>query len=361
MYKAVRIIMMLLIVSLTVAVKGNATYGAALNPKVGEYITLGNIKEPIMWEVVNVKGKELTLMSYSGVTQLAFNAKEVKPCGDWNTSEVKAYLNTSFYNNFFTADEKGIILQYNPQDADKVYLPSLKELGLNTSAAINKLDKTYKEKSDLYQGEKFQKATLNMYQEESGWGSSFATRNSDNSLNRVINVSEKTTNKPQLSYDGGFMKMNIRPVIKISTDFKTDNLQFTKGSKELNGKTITLYTVDYKIKAVYVDSKLMDVGGETPKLIAGSFFVPLNLIADHFKVAIDLDLSTQGLTISKGKETIKLVLNSEQASINGKLYTLGAPIFKEQDVVYIPMKFIIEALGGEVTYKENNINIKTKK
>ncbi|MDF2878681.1 MAG: hypothetical protein K0S30_1777, partial [Clostridia bacterium] len=139
------------------------------------------------------------------------------------------------------------------------------------------------------------------------------------------------------------------------------NLQFTKGVKELNGKTITLYTVDYKIKAVYVDNKLTDVGGETPKLISGSFFVPLNLIADHFKVVIDLDISTQGLTISNGKDTIKLVLNSEQASINGKLYTLGAPVFKEQDMVYIPMKFIVQALDGEVTYEDNNINIKTKK
>lgn len=360
-YQTVRILMMLLIVCLTVAVKSNDTYGAGLNPKVGEYITLGKVKDPIIWEVVNVKGKELTLMSYSGVTQLAFNAKEVKQCGDWNTSEVKAYLNTSFYNQFFTVDEKEIILQYNPKDADRVYLPSLKELGLDSSEVINKLDKTYKEKTDLYQGEKFQKATLNMYQEGSGWGSSFATRNSDNSLGRVINVTEKKANKPQLSYDGGFMKMNIRPVIKISTDFKTENLQFTKGSKELNGKTITLYTIEYKIKSVYINNKLIDVGKETPKLIAGNFFIPLNLIADHFKVEIDLDIATQGIAISNGKDIIRLVQSSEQTSINGKLYTLGAPVFKEEDVVYIPMKFIVQALGGEVTYKDSDIYINTKK
>jgi hypothetical protein len=334
-------------------------YAASLNPKVGDYITLGNMKEPIIWEVVSSKEKVLTLMSYSSVGQIAFNTKEVKPCGDWNTSKVKEYLNTSFYENNFTADEKKIILQYNPKDDNKVYIPSLKELGLNDAKITSKLDKTYKEKSSLYQGEKFQKINLSMYQEGNGWGTSFATRNSDNSLNRVINVAQKGTNKPQLSYNAGFMKMSIRPVIKITTDFKTDNLQFTKGTKKINNKSVTLYTVDQKIQKVYVNGTLVNMGTETPKLVKDTILAPLNFIADNFKSSVDLNTYTQAITLTKNTTTIKLTINSEQVSVNGKLQTLGALVLQEGNEFYVPLKFVAEALGGEVSYKDNNLYIKT--
>ena len=58
----IQVLMMLVAVFFTMVLQGNTVYGAAFSPKAGEYITLGNIKEPIIWEVVSVKGKELTLM-----------------------------------------------------------------------------------------------------------------------------------------------------------------------------------------------------------------------------------------------------------------------------------------------------------
>jgi hypothetical protein len=359
-FQRIQIFMIIVVVFCTVVLKGNTAYGASLSPKAGDYITLGNIKEPIIWEVVSVKGKVLTLMSYSSVGEIAFNSKEVKPCGDWSTSKVKEYLNTSFYENNFTTDEKKIIMQYNPKDENKVYIPSLKELGLNDSKTTSTLDKTYKEKTNLYQGEKFQKITLNMYQKESGWGASFATRNSDNSSNRVITVEQKGTSKPKLSYSAGFMKMNVRPVIKITTDFKTDNLQFTKGTKKINNKSVTLYSVENKIQKVYVNGAEVDMGLETPKLINNAVLVPLSIIADSFKASVDLNTFTQTITLSKDLNTVKLTINSNQATVNGKLQTLEASVLQEGNVFYIPAKSVAEALGGESIYKDNQLNIKTK-
>ncbi len=358
-YQKMRVFMMLLVVFCTMVLKGNITYAATFSPKAGDYITFGKIKEPIIWEVVSVQGKELTLMSYLGIDQIAFNAKEVKPCGDWSTSKVKEYLNTTFYKNYFTDEEKKVILKYNPKDEDKIYIPSLKELGLNDSKITDKLDKTYKEKTNLYQGEKFQKITLDMYQEGKGWGTSFATRNSDNSLNRVINVAQKGTNKPQLSYNGGFMKMSVRPVMKITIDFKTDNLQFVKGTKELNDKSVTLYTINHKFQKLFINNIMVDMGEEKPKLIRGTNLVPLSIISDSFKVSVDLNMYAQEITLTKDKTIIKFTINSDQASINGKLHTVGAPVLQEGNKFYIPLKFVVEALGGEVTYKDNNLYIMT--
>lgn len=125
-----------------------------INIQVGSEILFGqyeqdniesNGKEDIEWIVLNNIGDECLLISKYVLDCVPFN-EELKNT-TWNSSYVRKWINTSFYNNAFSEEEKKHIKQsksdteYNPIDntIDKVFLLSVSEAEIYFSSDEERL------------------------------------------------------------------------------------------------------------------------------------------------------------------------------------------------------------------------------
>ncbi|WP_180270647.1 stalk domain-containing protein [Sporanaerobium hydrogeniformans] len=346
---------------------GAPVYASSINVEVGEFITLGRInKEPLWWVVVHKEKDVATLMCFSTITQMACN-KDGKEAAKWEGSQLKKYLNETFYKNNFTADERALLVKYNADDEDLVYIPSLTELGLDKDTFVKKIDSTgkniIKTNKVSYKGTAFQKVDFSLFKEDQEQGLDFALRNSDNTLSRLINVKYK--DKVSLSYTSGTMKSSIRPVIKINTQLTNDNLLFTKKEIELpkkdGTKKVKLNELKYNISKVYINSVPLDLGEATPQILEGTTYVPLKLVSEKLGAKIEMNFINQAITVTKNQTVIMVNIGSKAATINGKWMDLQAPIIIFDEVIYVPLRFIVEELGGTVNYKNGTIEIRSDK
>jgi hypothetical protein len=96
--------------------------------------------EPIKWRVLSVSNDSALLMSEKVLDTMAFDSsfQEVS----WADSDLRSWLNGTFYNTAFTAEEQSIILtstisnpgnyqagmEDDPATSDKIYCPSMEEM-----------------------------------------------------------------------------------------------------------------------------------------------------------------------------------------------------------------------------------------
>lgn len=78
---------------------------------IGEYEQDSQLpgKEKIYWDVVDVDGDTIVLVSHFVIDLKQFNMKgDINP--GWENSYIRAWLNSEFYNSAFTDQEKGLIV-----------------------------------------------------------------------------------------------------------------------------------------------------------------------------------------------------------------------------------------------------------
>lgn len=116
---------------------------------VGDPVTFGtyeqdnirsNGKEDIEWTVLDIRGRSALLLSDYGLDMHVFNDETART--NWSTCSMRSWLNSSFYNTAFSAEDKQIIETVNvdnsasqgdresvpgPNTRDKVFLLSYKE------------------------------------------------------------------------------------------------------------------------------------------------------------------------------------------------------------------------------------------
>ena len=91
-----------------------------------------NGKEPIEWEVIDVKGNKVLLVSKYGLAVQPYHNK--KEDITWETCSLRKYLNESFYKTAFNESERGFVCEVNissnhgGKTEDKVFLLSSKEV-----------------------------------------------------------------------------------------------------------------------------------------------------------------------------------------------------------------------------------------
>ncbi|WP_040951203.1 copper amine oxidase N-terminal domain-containing protein [Gorillibacterium massiliense] len=104
--------------------------------------------------------------------------------------------------------------------------------------------------------------------------------------------------------------------------------------------------VKVKIDGVLLNAEAYSVKGRT--------MVPLRAIFERLGAEIKWNAEAQMVTAVKGQTTIKLVIGKATATINNKSVTLDVPPMLIKERTFVPLRFVSEALGGEVSYDAPN-------
>lgn len=87
-----------------------------------------------------------------------------------------------------------------------------------------------------------------------------------------------------------------------------------------------------------------------PQIIQGRTMVPFRALAEQLGAEVKWDDALKQVTVIKGNSTVKLIIGSKQADLNGTAITLDSEpvIIKEHTLV--PLRFIGESLGVWVSW-----------
>lgn len=103
-----------------------------------------------------------------------------------------------------------------------------------------------------------------------------------------------------------------------------------------------------------------------PYIENGVTMVPMRSIFEALGAEIYYDAETKTIRASKGNTVVELVTGSKYALINGESKVLSAPVVNKNGSTMVPLRFVSEALGAEVSWdaetktitinSENNID-----
>ena len=89
----------------------------------------------------------------------------------------------------------------------------------------------------------------------------------------------------------------------------------------------------------------------TPRIVDNRLLVPLRSIFETIGSTIKWDQAVQTATITRHNMAIVLPVNSNQATVNGKLQELEVPAQTVEQRLLIPLRFVAETLGGIVGWE----------
>lgn len=90
-----------------------------------------------------------------------------------------------------------------------------------------------------------------------------------------------------------------------------------------------------------------------PFLLEGRVLVPLRLVGENLGLEVNWDGGREMVTLNRpGLPEVKLVVGEKAAAIGGRAVSLEvAPVIR-QGRVYVPLRFVTEAMGAEVNWSE---------
>lgn len=101
---------------------------------------------------------------------------------------------------------------------------------------------------------------------------------------------------------------------------------------------------------VYLDGKRLFF--DVPPLVEkGRTFVPMRGIFEALGAELKWDQESKTVTAVKGSKTISLTINKREAVIDGKVSPLDAPARVVEGRTLVPLRFVGEALGAGVTWR----------
>lgn len=130
----------------------------------------------------------------------------------------------------------------------------------------------------------------------------------------------------------------------IKANFK--NLDMYKTMGKLNKKVGKKNGVK-----LYVNGEASDT---EPFVKKGNTFVPFRAIAESLNAEVAWNPEERSITVTKGGVSIKLVVDSKTATVNGKNVSLDAPATITKGSTYVPVRFISEALDATVQWEEES-------
>ena len=126
--------------------------------------------------------------------------------------------------------------------------------------------------------------------------------------------------------------VSYRRIVTVSTD--TTNIRLTLGET-----------------AAFVNAEIKTL--DTPPFLLGDrTFVPVRFLAESLGAEVFWDDSTKTASFVKNGTTVRLIIGQNTAYVNDEPRTLDATVFLENDRTYAPLRFVAEALGAAVEYKE---------
>lgn len=130
------------------------------------------------------------------------------------------------------------------------------------------------------------------------------------------------------------------------------------GSADGGGNVIVLQ-LDNTTASVNGESVKLDVA---PFLKDGRTLVPLRFVTEALGANLEWNAEEQSITLRRGTDRMKLVLNSSEALVNGKTVFLDVPAINHKGRTMVPIRFVIENFDLEIEFddKTRTITIRAK-
>lgn len=103
--------------------------------------------------------------------------------------------------------------------------------------------------------------------------------------------------------------------------------------------------------SVYVNQTPVQFADANPRMMGERVMVPLRGVFEQMGADVDWNEARQEVTATMGERNVKLNVGQYQAWINGQAYTMDAAPMKMMNRVFVPLRFLGEALGGEVRWE----------
>ncbi len=103
---------------------------------------------------------------------------------------------------------------------------------------------------------------------------------------------------------------------------------------------------------------IVDADGEMimtdppPIIVENRTMVPIFRLAEALQAKVVWDADQRTVMVTKGRDVMRIRVDSDQAKISGRSLSLGAPACIVSDRVYVPLRFVAEALGAKVNWDD---------
>ncbi|MET3941470.1 putative DNA-binding protein YlxM (UPF0122 family) [Paenibacillus sp. PvP094] len=140
----------------------------------------------------------------------------------------------------------------------------------------------------------------------------------------------------------------------------TDAVYLQEEAIKANFKNLDLYKTLGKLneKVGKKNGVKLYVNGEgtdaEPFIKKGNTFVPFRAIAETLNAEVTWNPEERSITVTKDGVSIKLVVDSKNATVNGQNVSLDAPATITKGSTYVPVRFISEALSATVLWEEQS-------
>ncbi|KHF31351.1 hypothetical protein CM49_06432 [Paenibacillus sp. P1XP2] len=120
---------------------------------------------------------------------------------------------------------------------------------------------------------------------------------------------------------------------------------------------------------VQVDGKNVSFPDAKPYVESNRVLIPVRFVSESLGAKVDYKKETVGKRVSRtvyvtlGDKNISLEVNSKKVLVDGSIVTLDVPARVKQDRVFVPLRFVSEALGATVEWKSSQslVSISTGK
>jgi LysM repeat protein len=146
--------------------------------------------------------------------------------------------------------------------------------------------------------------------------------------------------------------------IATENNISYQSLMATNGTTSeylVAGNLIKIEPMDYTISIYLNDSKLYP--DSNPYLSNDRTFVPIRFIAEALNATVSWDEVNQIAIIESNDKTIELPINAYHAYVNGEAYQLDAPTSLYEGRTFVPVRFVSEILGCEVSWDDNTYSV----
>ncbi|HSI71998.1 MAG TPA: copper amine oxidase N-terminal domain-containing protein [Fimbriimonas sp.] len=99
-----------------------------------------------------------------------------------------------------------------------------------------------------------------------------------------------------------------------------------------------------------VNGDAVDFPDMQPVMMNGRVMVPVRGVFEHMNATVEWHPRMGMVTAKRGNDTIKLPVNSEYATVNGKQVKLDTPAVVRSGRTMVPLRFLSESLGASVEW-----------
>ncbi|MDQ0888848.1 hypothetical protein QFZ81_003936 [Paenibacillus sp. V4I9] len=123
--------------------------------------------------------------------------------------------------------------------------------------------------------------------------------------------------------------------------------------QELAGNQVDVAVMHSSNTRLEIDHKWVPAEGSyAPFVRNGIVLVPVRIVSEQLKSKVDWDGINREVSITQGSRIIRMSINQTQAEIDGSPFELEASPVIVDNVTFVPVRFIAEALGLQVNWNE---------